>query len=308
MTARPPVDEAAQVRSRLASLHLPGIVDVHTHFMPQRVLDKVWAYFDSAGPLVGRPWPITYRTSEEERLATLRSLGVRAFPSLNYAHRPGMAAWLNEWSADFARQHADVLHSATFYPEPGAVEYTRAAIDAGTQVVKVHVQVGDFSLTDPLLDDVWAELEESGTPVVTHAGNGPAPGTFTGPEGVRELLRRHPDLVLVIAHMGLPDYGEFLDICADHPRVHLDTTMAFTTFTEEVDPFPRERLADLRALGDRVLFGSDFPNIPYPYVDAVDAVLDLGLGEDWNRAVLHDNAARLLDIPDEEVSSAGGRA
>src|SRR5699024_4948715 len=205
VTARPPVDEAAQVRSRLASLRLPGIVDVHTHFMPQRVLDKVWAYFDSAGPLVGRPWPITYRTSEEERLATLRSLGVRAFPSLNYAHRPGMAAWLNEWSADFARQHADVLHSATFYPEPGAVEYTRAAIDAGTQVVKVHVQVGDFSLTDPLLDDVWAELEESGTPVVTHAGNGPAPGTFTGPEGVRELLRRHPDLVLVIAHMGLPD-------------------------------------------------------------------------------------------------------
>jgi len=25
------------------SLGLPGIIDVHTHFMPKRVLDKVWA-------------------------------------------------------------------------------------------------------------------------------------------------------------------------------------------------------------------------------------------------------------------------
>ena len=113
---------------------LPEIIDIHTHFMPQRVLDKVWAYFDSAGPLTGRPWPITYRTDEGERLATLRALGVRAFPSLNYAHRPGMAQWLNDWSSEFAAKHDDVLHSATFYPEPGAADYTAAAIEAGARM------------------------------------------------------------------------------------------------------------------------------------------------------------------------------
>lgn len=296
MTAPGPPDEAARLRERLDALRLPGIVDVHTHFMPQRVLDKVWAYFDSAGPLVGRPWPITYRTTQEERVATLRALGVRAYPSLNYAHRPGMAAWLNEWSALFAAEHEDVLHSATIYPEPGAGDDIRAALDVGARIVKVHVQVGDYDLVDPLLDDAWSALEESGTPVVAHAGNGPAPGRFTGPDGVRDLLRRHPGLVLVIAHMGMPDYGAFLDIAADHPRVHLDTTMAFTAFTEASAPFPTERLADLRALGDRVLFGSDFPNIPYRYLEAVDAVIDLGLGDDWVRGVLHDNAVRLLGL------------
>ena len=35
-------------------LGLPGLVDIHVHFMPDRVLQKVWAYFDSAGPLTGR--------------------------------------------------------------------------------------------------------------------------------------------------------------------------------------------------------------------------------------------------------------
>ena len=198
--------------------------------------DKVWAYFDSAGPLIGRAWPITYRTDEGERLATLRGLGVRAFTSLNYAHRPGMAAWLNDWSTGFAAEHTDVLHSATFYPEPGAAEYTAAALDAGARVLKVHVQVGDYSLADPLLDDVWTLLEHRRTPIVMHAGDGPAPGRFTGPDAVRDLLERHPGLVLVIAHMGMPDHGDFLDLAAAHPDVHLDTTMAFTDFTEAVTP------------------------------------------------------------------------
>ncbi|KRE38387.1 amidohydrolase [Janibacter sp. Soil728] len=280
---------------------LPEIIDIHTHFMPQRVLDKVWAYFDSAGPLLGRAWPITYREDEGGRLAALRALGVRAFTSLNYAHRPGMAQWLNDWSSEFAARHDDVLHSATFYPEPGAAEYTAAAIEGGARIFKAHVQVGDYSLADPLLDDVWRVLERSRTPIVMHAGNGPAPGRFTGPQAVRDLLQRHPGLVLVIAHMGMPDYRDFLDICDEHPDVHLDTTMAFTDFTEEMSPFPRERLDDLAALGDRVLFGSDFPNIPYPYEHAVEAVRGLGLGAQWERKVLHDNAARLFGISASQV-------
>ncbi|GAA8849426.1 amidohydrolase family protein [Helicobacter pylori] len=275
-------------------LHHAPIIDIHTHFMPQRVLDKVWAYFDSAGPLTGRPWPITYRTDEGERLATLRALGAQAFPSLNYAHRPGMAQWLNDWSTDFAARVPEAIHSATFYPEPGAAEYTQAAIEAGARIVKVHVQVGDYPLDDPRLDEVWPVLERSRTPIVMHAGSGPAPGRLTGPAAVRDLLERHPRLVLVIAHMGMPDYGDFLDIAREHPDVHLDTTMAFTDFTEALAPFPTDRLDDLAELGDRVLFGSDFPNIPYSYEHAVQAVADLGLGDDWTRAVLHDNAARLL--------------
>ena len=47
-------DEAAQVRQIWAALGLPGVIDVHTHFMPKSVMDKVWHYFDSAGTLVGR--------------------------------------------------------------------------------------------------------------------------------------------------------------------------------------------------------------------------------------------------------------
>ena len=96
------MDEIQPVRRIWQNLGLPGIVDVHTHFMPKQVMDKVWGYFDSTGPLVGREWPIRYRTDEQDRVNTLRRFGVRAFSSLVYAHKPQMAEWLNEWAVRFA--------------------------------------------------------------------------------------------------------------------------------------------------------------------------------------------------------------
>ena len=289
-----PPDEPGLLRARLDQLGLASIIDVHTHFMPDRVMAKVWSYFDQVGPLTGRPWPIAYRYSESERVRRLGTLGVSRFTSLAYPHKPGMAAWLNDWCAQFAARTPGCLHSGTFHPEADAATYVREALAAGAQVFKAHVQVGDYDPNDPLLDPVWSLLESSGTPVIIHAGHGPAPGTFTGPTGVQRLLRRYPGLCLVIAHLGLPDYGEFIDLVAEYPRVYVDTTMVFTAFTEVNHPFPdalRPRLLDI---GSRIVFGSDFPNIPYSYLDAVDAILRLELGSAWVRGVLHDNAHRLF--------------
>ena len=53
------------------------------------------------------------------------------------------------------------------------------------------------------------------------------------------------------------------------------------------------RLADL---GERILLGSDFPSIPYPYATQLAALHDLDLGEDWLRGVLWHNAAALFGI------------
>jgi predicted TIM-barrel fold metal-dependent hydrolase len=285
--------EAARFRRRLG---LQCLIDVHTHFMPQRLLTKVWAYFDAAGPLVGRRWPIAYREEEQCRLELLRGFGVRAFTSLLYAHRPGMARSLNDWAAGFARRTPDCLHSATFFAEPGALDDVRRALDQGARVFKSHLQVGRYDPNDPLLDQVWGLLAEAGVPVVTHCGSGPVPGPFTGPEPIAKLLTRHPRLPLIVAHLGMPEYVEFLRLAERHGRVMLDTTMAFTDFVEAAAPFPRTALPRLADLGDRILLGTDFPNIPYSYCEALTALERIGLGVDWLRAVCHDNAARLFAL------------
>ncbi|HLJ08668.1 MAG TPA: amidohydrolase, partial [Acidimicrobiia bacterium] len=103
-----------------ADLGLPGIFDVHTHFMPERMQEAVWAHFDA---LTDPPWPIRYRLDEDGRVAALARLGVVRFTALAYAHRPGVAAWLNEHTLGLAARVPAVVPTFTLYPEPEAPEY-----------------------------------------------------------------------------------------------------------------------------------------------------------------------------------------
>ena len=282
------------------SLGLPGVLDLHTHFLPPRVMAKVRAQFDAAGPLIGRPWPLHYRDSDDALVQTLRSFGVRRFTALPYAHRPDMAEFLNDWAAGFAERVPEALVCGTFFPEPGVAAYVAsrsAPSEHRVEVWKVHVQVGAFDVTDPLLDEAWGIVADTGTPVVLHAGSGPVATEHTGPAPVAALLARHPRLRLVIAHAGAPEYADFLTLAETHERVGLDTTMAFTPFFEEMGgAYPPELLPRLRDLGlaGRVHLGSDFPNIPYPYATQLDALERLDLGEEWLRAVCWANTEALL--------------
>ncbi len=282
----------ADLPALIDDLGIPGIFDVHVHFMAPQVEAKVWAYFDGLEERIGRPWPITYRSSNEERVEQLRSMGVRWFSSLSYAHRAGIAEFMNDWTRDFANRTPDTLWSGTFYPEPEAAEYVPALIDAGVEVFKAHMQVGNFAADNPLLDPVWAAIERGQVPVVLHAGSGPAPGDHTGPESVARVLERFPNLRLIVAHLGSPEVAEFLALADRYDELRFDLTMAFTGwFGEDLPDRLPSRLAELQK---RLLFGSDFPHIPYQYAHQVGSLMRLDPGEKWLRDVLWNNGAELF--------------
>lgn len=302
MTDRPvagltEAEPVAATRAFWLRLGLPGLIDLHVHALPEPVQRKVLAAFDEAGPLIGTAWPIRYRVSHEERVTLLRALGVRRWPTLPYAHRPGIATYLNDWSRTYAADKPDCLWSATFFPEPEAPAYVAGLVEAGVEIFKVHVQVGDFRPDDPRLDEVWGTLQDAGLPIVLHAGSGPVGNASTGPEPVRRLLERFPRLTLLLAHLGAPEYVEFMALAEEFERVHLDVTMAFTDFFEALAPYPRELLPRLADLGDKVVLGSDLPTIPHPYLHQLESLERLGLGDDWLRAVCWHNAVRLVGEP-----------
>jgi predicted TIM-barrel fold metal-dependent hydrolase len=260
-------------------LGVPGVFDVHTHFLPQAVLRKVWAYFDAAERSYGIAWPITYRWDDEQRLDHLRAMGVRRFTALVYAHKPGMADWLSRWALDFASRAPDCLPTATFYPEAGAAAYVADSLRAGARIYKLHLQVGEFDPRDPLLDEVWGLLSDAGVPVLIHCGSAPLPGRFTGPGPISEVLHRFPRLPVIIAHLGANEYDDFLTLTARRELTWLDTTMALTDFMQAMRPFPEASMPALRELatGGKILLGSDFPNIPYPYAHQIEVLMDAGL-------------------------------
>ena len=280
---------------------LAGLVDLHVHFLPERVMNKVWGYFDHAEQHYGTPWPVQYKVSEPDRLAVLRELGVLRFAPLVYPHKPGMAAWLTEWALEFAARVPAAVPTATLFPELGVADYVRAALDAGARVFKMHVQVGAFDPRDELLDEAWGLLADAGVPVVIHCGNGPIPGAHTGMDVFAEVLAAHPALTAVLAHAGMPEFDAALDLVARFPRVYLDTTMVGTPFSLRMAPLPADWTARLAEHADRIALGTDFPNIPYDYATQLRAIAgwaaeDDRLGDSFLRAVLHDTPARLLGL------------
>ncbi|EIE97774.1 amidohydrolase family protein [Saccharomonospora glauca] len=293
----PRTDE--EVAGWVRGLGLPGLVDVHVHFLPERVLRKVWAYFDNAEEHYGMRWPVYYRLPQTERLAVLRSLGVRTFAPLVYPHKPDMAEWLNAWAREFAADVPEAVPTATLFPEPSVVDYVGEALAAGVRCFKAHVQVGDYDPRDTTLDRAWGLIADAGVPVVVHCGHGPLRGAYTGIEVFEQVLVRHPRLVTVLAHSGMPEYDAALALAQRYPNVYLDTTMVGVPFTEEFMPMPDDWPSRLADVADRVVLGTDFPNIPYSYATQLRAVAGWaeshpGLGRSFLRAVLHDTPSRLL--------------
>ena len=187
------------------------------------------------------------------------------------------------------------LWSATFYPEPEAPAYVDKLVGAGVEVFKVHVQVGEFHLDDPALDPVWGILEDAGTPIVIHAGSGPVGNEFTGPDPLRRVLAPLP-----AAGRGHRAHG-----CAGVrrvPRPRGDPRAGLPGHHDGVHRLLRgrgavpaaswsPRLVDLQP---KVLLGSDFPTIPYPYAHQLEGLARLGLGDDWLRDVCWNNGMRIF--------------
>ena len=275
-------------RAGLEALGLRRIFDAHCHWFPENVTRKIFAYFYEHN------WPLTYDMPPEERLTWLERYQVERFTTLVYAHRPNMAAWLNDWVAAFAEKTPAAIPCGTLYPDPDLACYTRRTIEEyGFRGFKLHVQVSELDLSQTSLDGGLEQIAAAGLPVVIHIGSAPNPHRYSAPRYLRALLARHPTLTVIVAHMGSAEFADYLHLAASERRVYLDTTMVWVGFSA-CDPFPAELLPRLEGISGQILFGSDFPNIPYPYGHAIEGILRLPLSDAAKRRILFDNAHRLF--------------
>jgi predicted TIM-barrel fold metal-dependent hydrolase len=68
--------------------------------------------------------------------------------------------------------------------------------------------------------------------------------------------------------------------------------MVFTDFFGM--PYPDWLVPRLVDLQPKILLGTDFPTIPYPYVHQLEGLARLDLGDDWLRAVCWENGIALF--------------
>lgn len=267
------------------------LLDAHVHLFPERVFDAIWRWFDA------HAWPVRYRLYTDAVLDFLQARGVRQVVALHYAHRPGMAEALNRYLLEVARRRPEVIPTATVFPgEPGAAEILRRAFGDGARGVKIHCHVQRVAPDDPRLDPVYTEAARAGMPVVIHAGREPSSEAYgidcralCSAEKVSRVLARHPDTTLVVPHLGADELQPFEALLDRHPRLYLDTTMMLAGYF----PIAPDRALPARR-ADRLLYGTDFPNIPYAWDRELRWLAGADLSRAQAAAILGGNARALF--------------
>ena len=272
------------------------LVDVHTHLMPERLFQAVRRYFRA------HLWHPRYDAPTEELVQTLLDMGVARFVFMAYAHRADMSRSLNHWVANVESTFAPhAIGFGTFHPDdaealPGLADEAFGKL--GLRGAKLHPQVGRFGVDDPRLDPLYARAMESGAILLIHAGRLPEANEHVGARAFGRMMRRFPRLKVVVAHAGADEFEAFFDLCGLYEGVYLDTAMVFNRFMG--GPPPIQRVLEFQ---DRVLYGSDFPNIPYAVQSGVEAILDLRLGRALEEKLLCTNAARLLGLNPADLAA-----
>jgi predicted TIM-barrel fold metal-dependent hydrolase len=268
------------------------VLDAHVHVFPDRLLEAIWNWFDT------NAWPIRYRLHADALLDHLFERGVSQVVALHYAHKPGMARALNDFVLDVSRRRKNVIPCATVFPgEPGAREIVRRAFGEGARGLKIHCHVQKVSPDDPRLTEVFEECEQSGKTVVMHAGREPSTEAYgvdtrvlCSAEATRRVLERHPALRLVVPHMGADEYGEYERLLERFENLHLDSTMVLAGYLGGADVC----IDAVARHSERVLYGTDFPNLPFAWDREIRRLSAAGLSEAQMRAILGDNARRLF--------------
>ncbi|MEH0021828.1 MAG: amidohydrolase family protein [Desulfobacter sp.] len=272
------------------------VIDTHVHVFPGRIFSAVRDWFDA------HAWKIRYRMGSRDLIAFLLDHGVSRVTALQYAHKPGMADFLNTYMSGLCQAFPGrVTGLATVFPgEDDASGILARAFDSGLSGVKLHTHVQCFDMNGPDMDPIYGICRERGKPMVIHAGREPRsehyrcdPYDICGADKVENILKAYPGLKVCVPHLGFDETRAYRHLIEAFDTLWLDTAMVLT------DYFPIETRGNFeRFRTDRIMYGSDFPNIPYAWDRELIWLADSGLGREDLDRILYKNAQVFYGLDD----------
>jgi predicted TIM-barrel fold metal-dependent hydrolase len=269
-----------------------GVIDFHAHYFPEKLYKAIWSWFEEHG------WPIRYQVQAEETAHLLKEFGVDRYVILNYSHKPGMSESLNAWTHEFAKSHPEAIPFGAIHPdeEDAGKLLDRCFVEYGFKGLKFHTHVTGIRPDDERMFPVYEKMIEHDRIFLIHSGTGPSLRGYkettkevSGAKFTRNMLKRFPQMKVVVPHLGFDEPEEFFAMMEEFPNLWMDTTMVVAGFFPIAIPWEK-----IEAFSHRILYGSDFPNIPYPLGTEIDAIRRSPLSEPAKLGILGGNAARLL--------------
>jgi predicted TIM-barrel fold metal-dependent hydrolase len=275
-------------------------IDVHCHFFPLEIFKAIWDFFeqrDHQGTVKG--WQIFYKSSPEELVKILEDHNVKAFTTFNYAHKEGIADFINEWTRKFVENHKNAISFGCVWPDDNdKLEYVQKIFDIyNFRGLKVQPLVQNFYPYDERLTKVYDLIVDKGKWYTVHAGTAPYKNQYVGYKHFIKLMEKYPDMNVIVAHLGAFEYKKFFNLLDKHENLYLDTAMIYipdNIFPERTVKRPKQEI--LVSYQDRILFGSDFPNIPYEYEHSTKGLFDLNMPHKFYKKIFYENAKRIFKL------------
>ena len=277
---------------------LPPVIDAHVHVFPGNISAAIRKWFDE------NAWHIRYEMRAVETFEFLLSRGVSHIIALQYAHKPGISRELNQYLSEKCKGFEKrVTGMATVFPEErGAEEILTEAFELGLGGLKLHAHVQCFDMNGEAMNRLYECCRLHQKPIVMHVGREPKstayrcdPYEICSAEKLEQVLKDFPDLKICVPHLGFDEFSDYRKLVETYDNLWLDTTMVL------VDYFDIREEIDLGAYRlDRIMYGTDFPNIPYAWDREIKALKAMNLEHRTLEKILGGNAENFFGLEVEE--------
>jgi predicted TIM-barrel fold metal-dependent hydrolase len=273
---------------------LPEVVDAHVHIFPKGIFSAIWKWFDA------HAWHIRYQLSTTQIFDFLLSRGIKHIVALQYAHKPGAAGKLNRYLATKCRGYpSQVTGMATVFPgENDAGGILQEAFGLGLGGLKLHAHVQCFDMNGDDMNLVYDICQSNNKPIVMHVGREPKstayncdPYIICSADKLESVLRNFPGLRICVPHFGFDEILAYRKLIEKYDNLWLDTTMILAGY------FPMEETIELDKYRiDRIMYGSDFPNIPYAWDRELKWLSASGLPQENLEWILSKSAGKFFGL------------
>jgi uncharacterized protein len=277
-------------------------IDLHAYPNTQPWITAQGPYVEALASYWHREWK---PKAEDEVVAEFQAADVEVvMVAFDIETAAGTPPCTNEYVAGFRQRHPDIVVQAWASVDPWkdkvAVDQAVTAIqDLGMLGFHFHPIMGHFSVDEPRFAPLWRTISDLGAPVMIDVGTTGMGAGLPGGLGARlrhahpwaigELAASYPDLKIVAAHPGWPWVDDMTAIALHKGNVYWEMSGWAPKY------LPDQLKKDIRGrLQDKVMFGSDYPSIPYDRL--FREWEDLGYTENVYDKLFHANAERILGL------------
>ena len=278
------------------------IIDLHCYPGTQTWIDSQGPYVAALAKYWNRAW---VAKTEDEVIADFTGAGVEAcLVALDLETTVKTPPCTNEYVHGMWRRHPERIIQCwgTLDPFKGevAIEEARKAVrELGFVGFHFHPIMQHFAVSERRFYPLFEVIDELGAAVMIDVGTtGMGAGLPGGmgakirhahPAAIDELAADFPKLTILMAHPGWPWVEETTAVALHKGNVFWEMSGWAPKH------FPASLKVDMRArLQDKIMFGSDYPSLPYARI--LKEWQELGYGEAVMEKIFHQNAERVLGL------------